>query len=118
VTGAWAEMVRRGLEATIDVLLRLGQCSTTVARGNGFNQLFRCAQYLALWTCSAKQIESPNVQLTMHRVSGSSCSSYYYLFLQNKNDTPYSVVMTPFNPLNAPASRDLGTKSTSWPRLR
>ena len=33
---------------------------------------------------------------------------YYYLFLENRNDTPYSVAMTPFNPANAPASADLG----------
>ncbi len=33
---------------------------------------------------------------------------YYYFLLQNQNDTPQPVVMTAFNPLNAPASSDLG----------
>jgi hypothetical protein len=33
---------------------------------------------------------------------------YYYLFLETASDTPYNVNMTPFNPGNTPASRDLG----------
>lgn len=33
---------------------------------------------------------------------------YHYLWLANENDTPYSVVMTPFNPANDPVSRELG----------
>jgi hypothetical protein len=32
----------------------------------------------------------------------------YYFFLENRNDTPYSVAMTPYNAANAPASADLG----------
>ena len=32
----------------------------------------------------------------------------FSFFLQNANDTPYNVNMTPFNAGNAPASRDLG----------
>lgn len=33
---------------------------------------------------------------------------YHYFFLANKGDSPYNVTMLPFNPGNAPGSRDLG----------
>jgi hypothetical protein len=33
---------------------------------------------------------------------------YYYLFLENKNDSPYNVNMSAFNGANPPASADLG----------
>ncbi len=79
--------------------------------GNGFNQLFPLAhKYLGFMDLFGRSnIESPNVQLTMQPHQKLKVLVwYYYLFLQNGNDTPYSVVMTPFNPANAPASRDLG----------
>ena len=54
-------------------------------------------------------IESPNVQLTMQPHQKLKLLVwYYYLFLQNGNDTPYSVVMTPYQRNSAPASRELG----------
>jgi hypothetical protein len=79
--------------------------------GNGFNRLFPLAhKYLGFMDLFGRSnIESPNVQLTMQPHEKLKVLVwYYYLFLQNGNDTPYSVVMTPFNPANAPASRDLG----------
>jgi hypothetical protein len=79
--------------------------------GNGFNQLFPLAhKYLGFMDLFGRSnIESPNVQLTMQpHQKVKLLVWYYYLFLQNGNDTPYSVVMTPFNRTNAPASRDLG----------
>lgn len=79
--------------------------------GNGFNHLFPLAhKYLGFMDLYGRSnIETPNVQLTMQPTERVKLLFwYYYFFLQNKNDTPYSVVMTPFNPLNAPASRDLG----------
>ena len=33
---------------------------------------------------------------------------YYYFFLENQNDAPYTVTMAPYNPGNTPASPDLG----------
>jgi hypothetical protein len=79
--------------------------------GNGFNQLFPLAhKYLGFMDLFGRSnIESPNVQLTMQPHEKLKVLVWYYcLFLQNGNDTPYSVVMSPFNPANAPASRDLG----------
>jgi hypothetical protein len=79
--------------------------------GNGFNQLFPLAhKYLGFMDLFGRSnIESPNVQLTMQPHEKLKVLVwYYYFFLQNGNDAPYSVVMSPFNPANAPASRDLG----------
>ena len=79
--------------------------------GNGFNHLFPLAhKYLGFMDLYGRSnIESPNVQLTLlPRERLKLLVWYYYFFWQDQNDTPYSVVMTPFNPLNAPASRDLG----------
>jgi hypothetical protein len=79
--------------------------------GQGFNHLFPLAhRYLGFMDLFGRSnIESPNVQLTVQ-----PCEKikflvwYYYLMLENINDTPYNVNMTPFNAANAPASRDLG----------
>lgn len=79
--------------------------------GNGFNHLFPLAhKYLGFMDLFGRSnIESPNVQLTMQPHERLKLMAwYYYFFLQNGNDTPYSVVMSPFNAANAPASRDLG----------
>jgi hypothetical protein len=79
--------------------------------GNGFNHLFPLAhKYLGFMDIFGRNnIESANVQLTMQPHEKLKVLVwYYYLFLENKNDTPYSVVMTPFNPGNEPASADLG----------
>jgi hypothetical protein len=54
-------------------------------------------------------IEDVNLQLTMQPTKKLKLLAWYhYLFLETKSDTPYSVVNTPFNPLNAPGSADLG----------
>ena len=58
-----------------------------------------------------RNVETPNVLLTMqpHERLKLLCW-YYYSRLQNGNDTPYSVVMTPFFPAVTPTSRELGHK--------
>jgi hypothetical protein len=79
--------------------------------GNGFNHLFPLAhKYLGFMDLFGRSnIESPNVQLTMQPHQKLKVLVwYYYLFLENHNDTPYNVTMSPFNPGNAPASADLG----------
>ena len=54
-------------------------------------------------------IQSPNVQLTMQPAPKLKFLLwYYYLMLDTRADTPYTVVMTPFAPGSQPASRDLG----------
>jgi hypothetical protein len=79
--------------------------------GNGYHHLFPLAhKYLGYMDFYGRRnIQSPNVQLTAQPHEKIRLLVwYYYLMLQNENDTPYSVIMTPYNPNNAPASRDLG----------
>jgi len=79
--------------------------------GNGYHHLFPLAhKYLGFMDLFGRRnIETPNVLLTIqpHEKLKLLCW-YYYFRLQNGNDTPYSVVMTPFAPGVTPASRDLG----------
>jgi len=79
--------------------------------GEGFNHLFPLAhKYLGYMDLFGRSnIQSPNVQLTVQpHPKLKLLAWYYYLFLDTRADTPYTVVMSPVNPANAPASRDLG----------
>lgn len=79
--------------------------------GQGFNHLFPLShRYLGFMDLFGRSnIQSPNVQLTTQPCEKIKLLVwYYYLMLQDINDTPYNVNMTPFNPAFAPASRDLG----------
>jgi hypothetical protein len=79
--------------------------------GNGYNHLFPLAHryngFMDLF--GRRNLEDVNLLLTMQPSKKLNLQMWYhYLFLENVNDTPYSVVMTPFNPGNAPGSADLG----------
>ena len=81
--------------------------------GQGFNHLFPLAHkflgYMDLFGRS--NIQSPNVQLALQPAPKLKFLLwYYYLFLDTRADTPYTVVMGPVNPGNRPVSRDLGTE--------
>ena len=79
--------------------------------GNGYHHLFPLAhKYLGFMDLYGRRnIQSPNVRLSLSPTDKVTLMVwYYYMQLQNINDTPYSVVMTPFNPGNAPGSRELG----------
>ena len=79
--------------------------------GNGYHHLFPLAhKYLGFMDLFGRRnIESPNVLLTVQPHEKLKLLLWYYYFrLQNGNDTPYSVVMTPFNAGVAPTSSDLG----------
>ncbi|MCA9268063.1 MAG: alginate export family protein, partial [Planctomycetales bacterium] len=79
--------------------------------GNGYHHLFPLAhKYLGFMDLYGRRnIETPNVLFTCQPHERVKLSAWYYYFmLQNGNDTPYSVVMTPYNPGNAPRSRELG----------
>jgi hypothetical protein len=85
--------------------------SDTLGAGNGFNHLFPLAhKYLGFMDLFGRSnIQSPNVQLTMQPHEKLKVLVwYYYLFLENKNDSPYNVNMSAFNGANPPASADLG----------
>ncbi|MBM4094273.1 MAG: hypothetical protein FJ276_33420 [Planctomycetes bacterium] len=79
--------------------------------GHGYHHLFPLAhRYLGFMDLFGRRnLETPNVQLLLKPHEKIEILVwYYYFFLENKNDTPYSIVMTPYNPANAPASADLG----------
>jgi hypothetical protein len=79
--------------------------------GQGFHHLFPLAhKYLGFMDLFARSnIQSPNAQLTLQPCEKVKLLVwYYYLLLEDINDTPYNVNMTPFNAANAPASRELG----------
>jgi hypothetical protein len=79
--------------------------------GNGYHHLFPLShRYLGFMDLFGRRnIESFNAQLTLQpheRVK--LLAWYHYLWLENRNDTPYNVNMTAFNPANTPADSELG----------
>jgi hypothetical protein len=79
--------------------------------GNGFHHLFPLGhKYLGYMDLFGRSnIQSPNVLFTVQPHKRLQLLAwYYYFFLDTAADTPYNVTMTPFNPGNSPASRDLG----------
>jgi len=92
--------------------------ATTWAGTASINSFRLRTSIWALWTCSAKQHRIANVQLTMQPCERVKLLVwYYYLFCRIRTTLPIGV-MTPFNPLNAPASRDLGHEIDLLARLR
>lgn len=85
--------------------------SNNLGAGNGFNHLFPLAhKYLGFMDLFGRSnIQTPNVQLTLQPSDKWKLMAWYYYFmLQSRDDTPYNVNMTPYNPGNRPASRELG----------
>lgn len=79
--------------------------------GNGYDHLFPLAHkyngFMDLF--GRRNLEDINFVLTMSPTKKLKLLAWYhYLFLETRSDTPYSVVMTPFNPRNAPGSAELG----------
>lgn len=65
---------------------------------NGFMDLF-----------GRRNLEDVNLQLSLQPTKKLKLLAWYhYLFLESSTDTPYSVVMSPFNAGNQPGSEDLG----------
>ena len=103
VAGAWTVGLGRKIEhlpwaPTIWAYYDWASGSDTI--GNGYHHLFPLAhKYLGFMDLFGRRnIESPNVQVTL-----SPCEKvkllfwYHVLLLENKNDVPYTVAMTPFN---------------------
>jgi hypothetical protein len=79
--------------------------------GNGWHhQLPLSHKYFGFMDLFGRRnIMSPNVLFTAKPHEKLTVLLWYYhFFLENRNDTPYTVVMSSFNPANAPGSRDLG----------
>jgi Alginate export len=82
-----------------------------LGQGNGYDHLFPLAHkyngFMDLF--GRRNLEDLNVMLTLSPTRKLKLLAWYhYLFLETKSDTPYSVVMAPFNPGNAPGSAELG----------
>jgi hypothetical protein len=80
-------------------------------RNNGYHHLFPLAhKYMGFMDLFGRRnIETPNVLLTLKPAARIKLLLwYYYLFLEDKDDVPYSVVMTPYNTANDPVSAELG----------
>jgi len=78
---------------------------------NGYHHLFPLAhKYLGFMDLFGRRnIETPNVLLTLSPCEKLTLLAWYYAFwLQNGNDVPYNVNMTPYNAANAPADSYLG----------
>ena len=79
--------------------------------GNGFHHGFPLAhKYLGFMDLYGRRnIEDLNMLFTLQPSQRLKLLTWYhYFFLETQSDTPYSVVMTPFNGANAPGSTELG----------
>jgi hypothetical protein len=113
--GAWTAGLGRNLPGAWKPRLWLyydwASGSDKLASGNGYFHFFPLAhKYLGFMDLFGRRnIESANMLLTMQPTQKLQLLLwYYYLFLEDVRDTPYSVVMTPFTPGVAPGSADLG----------
>lgn len=113
--GAWTCGIGRNLPGSWKPALWLfydwASGGRDLGRGEGHFQFFPLAhKYLGFMDLFGRSnIESPNVRLTIDPTEKLQILAwYYYLFLEDKRDTPYSVVMTPFFPGVAPAATSLG----------
>jgi len=80
-------------------------------QGNGFDHLFPLAhKYLGFMDLFGRRnIEDANLLVTAQPHEKLKLLLWYHYFnLENGNDVPYNVNMTPFNAANPPASEDLG----------
>lgn len=80
-------------------------------QGNGYHHLFPLGhKYLGYMDLFGRRnIESPNVQLTLAPCDRLKLAAWYYVFfLESTKDVPYTVVMSPFNGGNPPADSYLG----------
>ena len=79
--------------------------------GNGFHHTFPLAHkyngFMDLF--GRRNLEDVNMQLSLNPTKNLKLLAWYhYFFLATQSDTPYSIVMTPFNGANIPGSTDLG----------
>jgi hypothetical protein len=83
----------------------------TPGDGNGFHHLFPLGHkyYGFMDLYGRRNIEDFNLLLTTQPSKKLKLLAWYHYFtLATKSDSPYSIVMTPFNGANAPGSVDLG----------
>ncbi len=83
----------------------------SLGAGNGFHHNFPLAHkyngFMDLF--GRRNLEDFNIQASVNPNKKLKLLAWYhYLALETKTDSPYSVVMTPFNGGNAPGSADLG----------
>ncbi len=89
-------------------------------QGNGYNHMFPLShKYLGFMDLFGRRnITDANVLLTLNPHQRVKFLLWYHIFqLQNGNDVPYNVNMSPFNPGNLPGSKDLGNEIDSFVSL-
>jgi hypothetical protein len=113
--GAWTLGVGRKADhcwqPTLWAYLDWASGGDVLAAGNGWHHQFPLShKYLGFMDFFGRRnIMTPNLLFTVKPHEKVTLLVWYYHFLlQTRTDTPYTVVMTPFNPANAPGSRDLG----------
>ncbi len=86
-------------------------------QGNGYDHMFPLAhKYLGFMDLFGRRnITDANVLLTLKPHQRVKLLLWGHVFrLQDGNDVPYNVNMSPFNPGNLPGSKDLGTEIDSF----
>jgi Alginate export len=113
--GAWTCGLGRNLpgswKPTLWVFYDWASGGRSLGRGEGNFQFFPLAhKYLGFMDLFGRSnIESPNARLTFDPSEKLQILVwYYYLFLETKQDTPYSVAMVPFSPGVTPGAAELG----------
>lgn len=109
--GVGKKLDRHCWDPTIWMFYDYASGDQATGAGNGFHHNFPLAHkyngFMDLF--GRRNLEDVNVQLAVQPSKRLKLLAWYhYLFLATQSDTPYSVVMTPFNPANAPGSADLG----------
>jgi hypothetical protein len=109
--GAGRKFVDRGWQPTLWLYYDYASGSDDLGAGDGYDHLFPLAhKYLGFMDLFGRRnIEDANAIFTVQPTERLKLLFWYhYLFLATQSDSPYSVVMTPFNPTNLPGSPDLG----------
>jgi Alginate export len=111
VAGVGRRISNDGVKPTLWTYYDWASGDQSTGAGNGFNHLFPLAHryngFMDLF--GRRNLNDPNVLMTIQpSEKWQLLAWYHYFFLANSQDTPYNVSMTPFNPGNTPASRELG----------
>ena len=109
--GLGRKLSRRCWKPTLWLYYDWASGDDATGAGNGFHHGFPLAHkyngFMDLF--GRRNLEDVNLQLSVQPTKRLKLLAWYhYLFLETQTDTPYSVVMTPFNGGNLPGSTDLG----------
>ena len=109
--GVGRKLAQRCWEPTVWMYYDWASGDDATGAGNGYDHMFPLAHkyngFMDLF--GRRNLEDLNMMLTLQPTKKLKLLAWYhYFFLETKNDSPYSVVMSPFNGGNLPGSADLG----------